>query len=302
MVRRLTFRAWLLALTLSCAGAAHAERLTVASLIELKSLGFGEAEIREQVARSGESVELAEGDAERLEAAGFSTDFLAFLRTPPAPPPMEPARGVGDERLPPPRAQPPPVAPEVRPREAEPPPSPPPAAPAYPRDLVLEIQRHLNRLGYGAGGEDGVMGRQTMQAIRRFQQDAGLVADGVPSGALLERLRQESQQYEERPAPPGPDAHGALAGAWQASYQGGYGYPTQMQLVLSDDGTFTSASSSAMGYAEAYGNYAVQGDVLTLENQFGQVQSYRFRLVGDQLLVQMPPIPEEIVFSRYPMQ
>jgi hypothetical protein len=302
MTRRPTLRTCLFLFALACAGAAHAERLTVASLIELKALGFGEAEIREQVVRSGEPVELAEGDVARLETAGFGPAFIEFLRAPPAPPTRtEGAAGAGEERLPP-AVHPPPVAAEAPPREVAPRPPPRPAQPAYPRELVLEIQRLLNRLGYVAGAEDGVMGRQTTQAIRQFQQDVGLAADGVPSSALLERLRQEAQAYEERPVPPGPDTHATLVGAWRASYQGGYGYPTEMQLVLSDDGAFTSTSSSAMGYAEAYGNYAVQGDVLTLQNQFGQVQSYRFRLVGDRLHVQMPPIPEEVVFSRDSME
>jgi hypothetical protein len=39
------------------------------------------------------------------------------------------------------------------------------------RNLILEVQRHLNRFGYAAGAEDGVVGKKTTESIRRFQRD-----------------------------------------------------------------------------------------------------------------------------------
>jgi localization factor PodJL len=55
--------------------------------------------------------------------------------------------------------------------------------------MISEIQRLLGATGYGVGQEDGLIGEQTAQAIRRYQQDVGMPVDGAPSLALLNRLR-----------------------------------------------------------------------------------------------------------------
>ena len=59
--------------------------------------------------------------------------------------------------------------------------------------LTLEerkaIQRGLNRAGFDAGTEDGVLGKKTEAAISAFQQARGLPVNGVPSRDLLTRLR-----------------------------------------------------------------------------------------------------------------
>jgi membrane-bound lytic murein transglycosylase B len=65
---------------------------------------------------------------------------------------------------------------------------------ALSRDDIMEIQRLLNRLGYDTGGIDGLVGAQTREAIRSFQQQANLRADGYPSAPLLERLRAMAQR------------------------------------------------------------------------------------------------------------
>lgn len=54
---------------------------------------------------------------------------------------------------------------------------------------VMEIQRHLVDLGFDTGGVDGLVGRSTRSAIRSFQQQASLPADGHPTAELLARLR-----------------------------------------------------------------------------------------------------------------
>jgi membrane-bound lytic murein transglycosylase B len=61
---------------------------------------------------------------------------------------------------------------------------------ALSRDQVVAIQRLLNRLGHDAGAVDGLPGPSTRSAIRRFQQEQGLPADGHPSVPLLNRLRR----------------------------------------------------------------------------------------------------------------
>lgn len=50
------------------------------------------------------------------------------------------------------------------------------------------LQRDLNRLGYGAGTPDGILGPNTNNAVRAFQRDHGLAADGFVTQALAARV------------------------------------------------------------------------------------------------------------------
>lgn len=287
-----------------------AEQLTVQSLIGLKELGFSEVEIREQVARFGVPGSMSAADIAALEQAGFSADMIDFLNKPQpaAGQPPAAAVGIGEERLqplPPPAgpAEPEPVAPPAAAAAAEPPPvaqeprQPPPAPlPAISQQQVLEIQRHLNALGYDAGSEDGIMGRRTAGAIHEFQRDAGIEATGAASAELLAQLKVALRHRGGELAPAGSQA---LVGGWQGVYQGGYGVPTEMYLDLMADGRFSSSSVSMAGYAESAGSYRVQGNTLLLTNDYGQTERYPFRLQGRQLIVRMPQTGEEVVFNRY---
>ena len=71
----------------------------------------------------------------------------------------------------------------------------PPLATAWPRDIdplhrdqLRQLQTALNEKGFDAGTPDGVMGPATRAGLRRYQQSIGVVADGYPTAALLERL------------------------------------------------------------------------------------------------------------------
>jgi lytic murein transglycosylase len=58
---------------------------------------------------------------------------------------------------------------------------------------VQEIQRRLTALGFDTDGTDGRAGRDTLRAVRAYQQKVGFEpADGYPGVRLLERLRQGS--------------------------------------------------------------------------------------------------------------
>ena len=46
-------------------------------------------------------------------------------------------------------------------------------------EAVRELQVALNALGYNTGAVDGQFGAQTESAVRTFQQDRGITADGV---------------------------------------------------------------------------------------------------------------------------
>ncbi len=61
------------------------------------------------------------------------------------------------------------------------------------RAEIQKIQTRLNRLGFDAGPEDGIAGRQTNTAIRNFQADQGLPPDGYASPDLLERLQKAAK-------------------------------------------------------------------------------------------------------------
>jgi len=55
--------------------------------------------------------------------------------------------------------------------------------------MVRDIQAGLQRLGYNPGAADGRMGPKTSAAIRKYQQDNGMSADGQPSQAVLDSIR-----------------------------------------------------------------------------------------------------------------
>lgn len=66
----------------------------------------------------------------------------------------------------------------------------------WPRDLQLlsrsqlqTLQTALNTRGFDSGKPDGMMGPATRRAVRLFQLDQGLPADGYPTLALLQRLQ-----------------------------------------------------------------------------------------------------------------
>ncbi len=66
----------------------------------------------------------------------------------------------------------------------------------WPRDLaalsrsqLLALQTALNQRGFASGTPDGLMGPATRDALRRYQRQVGLPADGYPTLGLLQRLQ-----------------------------------------------------------------------------------------------------------------
>jgi len=66
--------------------------------------------------------------------------------------------------------------------------NPPVDAPRLSRAQVEAMQRKLATLGFAAGEVDGVLGPATRDALRRFQQQRGMVADGFPDTPVLQAL------------------------------------------------------------------------------------------------------------------
>ncbi len=62
-------------------------------------------------------------------------------------------------------------------------------SPGLKRSYVVGIQRELKARGFDPGPIDGVAGRRTHDAIRRYQRSVGLAVDGQPSPDLLNHLK-----------------------------------------------------------------------------------------------------------------
>jgi membrane-bound lytic murein transglycosylase B len=59
------------------------------------------------------------------------------------------------------------------------------------RDQRMALQSDLRRLGYDPGDIDGVLGRKVRAALRRYQKDHGIPADGYPNTEMLGRLNAD---------------------------------------------------------------------------------------------------------------
>ncbi len=71
---------------------------------------------------------------------------------------------------------------------------------------VLLLQARLRQLGYDAGPEDGVFGKETEAALKAFERRAGLVVDGVADPATCRALntaRLQDHPGGESASPPG---------------------------------------------------------------------------------------------------
>lgn len=76
-------------------------------------------------------------------------------------------------------------------------------APAAIRDdLVLRVQQELNVSGYASGTPDGVYGPQTASAVRAYQANNGLEADGRVSVALYDHMRANPRRGNVPPPTP----------------------------------------------------------------------------------------------------
>ena len=53
----------------------------------------------------------------------------------------------------------------------------------------MELQHKLTAKGFSTQGVDGVIGPNTIEAVRRYQRAIGVIPDGYPSLRLLQRLK-----------------------------------------------------------------------------------------------------------------
>lgn len=59
----------------------------------------------------------------------------------------------------------------------------------YWASTVKKVQKKLNKLGYKCGKADGVYGKKTKKAIKKFQKDEGLTVSGSINKVLLKKLK-----------------------------------------------------------------------------------------------------------------
>jgi membrane-bound lytic murein transglycosylase B len=76
------------------------------------------------------------------------------------------------------------------------------AAGSLNREEILELQTLLNGLGHSSGNPDGLFGSATRAAVRSYQAAQSLPADGFPTTALLNRVRQSAGVAPEPPRTP----------------------------------------------------------------------------------------------------
>ncbi len=65
------------------------------------------------------------------------------------------------------------------------------------RDQVLELQATLNELGHESGEPDGQVGPRTRTAVKAFQKENGLPADGYPDGFVFETILSKATRPSE---------------------------------------------------------------------------------------------------------
>jgi len=71
----------------------------------------------------------------------------------------------------------------------------------FKKQTICEVQKALKALGYYSGEITGILDDSTAEAIKAFQKDKGLKADGIPGRktrkALREALKKQSAQQPE---------------------------------------------------------------------------------------------------------
>jgi len=66
------------------------------------------------------------------------------------------------------------------------------------RQTVMTLQVYLNQLGYDTGTPDGIFGTGTRRALRAFQRDRNMVADGYPSEQIIAAVAVSARGEKNR--------------------------------------------------------------------------------------------------------
>jgi peptidoglycan hydrolase-like protein with peptidoglycan-binding domain len=97
-----------------------------------------------------------------------------------------------------------------------------PAPPAYDSlstILLVSVQVHLGKMGFGAGPFTGILDPSTRDALKRFEAARGLPSTGNPfTKATLSRIMDETEQVERFERAPGPRRPVFAEDQWATGY------------------------------------------------------------------------------------
>lgn len=65
---------------------------------------------------------------------------------------------------------------------------------------VQDLQARLNNIGYNVGYVDGIFGSKTLKGVKNFQQNKGLVTDGIVGPLTLAKLKNANNSSSTPPA------------------------------------------------------------------------------------------------------
>ncbi len=133
------------------------------------------------------------------------------------------------------------------------------AEPARRADLAADIQNELTKRGFFAGPSGASAGTTLENAIRDFQDAAGLKADGQPSEALLAQIKASKLTVKDqilqilKPGQAQADQQKTLISVQRALNKLGYG-------PLKADGVFGAGSKTALEHFEKDRKLQVKGE------------------------------------------
>lgn len=131
---------------------------------------------------------------------------------------------------------------------------------------VAALQWLLARAGFPSGGFDGAAGARTDRALRRFQQWAGLGADGVAGPATLAALQRAAPASPLRFATPVRARVGDRFGPRGTGFHSGIDYPAPSgaPVTAAGRGCVTFAAFATGGY----------GNLVIIEHRLGVTTWY----------------------------
>ena len=150
---------------------------------------------------------------------------------------------------------------------------------------VVQLQEALNAKGYWCGAADGIFGSKTDKAVVEFQQDAGLLVDGIVVSETVQALGLASSSGTSNTVSRSGYTRGTqtldmVATGYDSSYESNYpfyGQPSYIGLPLQRGVIAVDPNVIPMGtrlYVEGYGD-AIAAD------QGGAIKGNRIDLYFD---------------------
>lgn len=135
---------------------------------------------------------------------------------------------------------------------------------------VADIQKALIADGYDPGAVDGVFGMKTTVAVKAFQKDKGLTADGVVGPITSAQLMTAPVAKPSRPAPPPSPAPSPVPASVSAA-AAAIGQGRLIDRCVALTGAFETSTPPPQCFSGLTGNFDGQGLSFGAQQQnFGQ--------------------------------